>query len=189
MEGTPEGRKQITQWMGDMTLFRGMLQAATPVMQNFDRTRLMPMYARVRKSIRQVDSRHILFLEPAMSANLGIRSAIAPLVDEQGIRDSQQAYAPHVYDIVVDTALLDLMSNKRIDLIVRHHHEFSEKNRMAMLVGEWGAFYLNPAAVEPTRYILRQIEGVESGDMFWAYRRELADWPGLEALKKHGARN
>jgi len=38
-----------------------------------------------------------------------------------------------------------------------------------------GAFYLNPAAVEPTRYILRQIEGVESGDMFWAYRRELAD--------------
>jgi hypothetical protein len=60
---------------------------------------------------------------------------------------------------------------------------------MAMLVGEWGAFYLNPAAVEPTRYILRQIEGVESGDMFWAYRRELADWPGLEALKKHGARN
>jgi endoglycosylceramidase len=189
MEGTPEGRKQITQWMGEMTLFRGMLQAATPVMQNFDRTRLMPMYARVRKSIRQVDSRHILFLEPAMSANLGIRSAIAPLVDGQGIRDSQQAYAPHVYDIVVDTALLDLMSNKRIDLIVRHHHEFSEKNRMAMLVGEWGAFYLNPAAVEPTRYILRQIEGVESGDMFWAYRRELADWPGLEALKKHGARN
>jgi endoglycosylceramidase len=189
MEGTPKGRKQITSWMGDMILFTGMLKAGTPIMQNFDRTRLMPMYARVRKAIRQVDSRHILFLEPAMSANLGIRTAIAPLVDDEGKRDPQQAYAPHVYDIVVDTAFLNLISNERIALIVRRHNQFSRRTRMPMLVGEWGAFYLNPAAAEVTSYIVRQFDKVGCGDMFWAYRRELTHWPGLEVLRKHAAAN
>ena len=103
MEGSPEGRKQITEWLGDMELFQGMLAAGTPIMQEFERGQLMPFYARVRQSIRQVDTNHILFLEPAMSANLGIPSALAPLVDQQERRDPQQAYAPHAYDIVLDT--------------------------------------------------------------------------------------
>ena len=38
-----------------------------------------------------------------MSANLGVPTALVPLADEQGRRDPQQAYAPHGYDIVVDT--------------------------------------------------------------------------------------
>ncbi len=189
MEGTAEGRKKITKWMGNMTLFTGMLEAGTPIMQDFERTRLTPMYSRVRKAIRQVDARHILFLEPAMSANLGIRSALTPLVDDEGRRDRQQAYAPHVYDIVVDTAFLDLTSNDRIALIVRRHSQFSVKTRMPMLVGEWGAFYLNPAAAKVTWYIVRQFDKVGCGDMFWAYRKELKDWPGLEALKRHATSN
>jgi endoglycosylceramidase len=184
MEDKPEGRRQIMKWMGDMTLFEGMLEAGSPIMQDFDRTRLTPMYARVRKAIRQVDARHILFLEPDMSANLGFRSAIAPLVDDEGRRDPQQAYAPHVYDIVVDTESLDLINHARIDLIVQHHQEFSVRSAMPMLVGEWGAFYLNPAATIATRYIVRQFDNAECGDMFWAYRRELVHWPGLEALKR-----
>jgi endoglycosylceramidase len=183
MEGKPEGRKQITKWTGDMTLFRSMLEAGTLIMQNFDRTRLEPMYERVRKAIRQVDSRHILFIEPAMSANMGIRTAIAPLKNEEGRRDPQQAFAPHVYDIVVDTALLNLTSKARVALIVRRQEQFSTHALMPMLVGEWGGFYLNSAAVEPARYLVRQFQNVSCGYVYWSYQPELAKWPGLETLK------
>ena len=55
METKPERREQIAKWMGNMALFGGMLEAGTPIMQNYDRTRLEPMYERVRKTIRQVD--------------------------------------------------------------------------------------------------------------------------------------
>ena len=183
MEGTSEGRRQIILWMDSMSVFKAMLQAGAPCMQEFDRRQLMPMYARVRKAIRQVDSHHVLFLEPNMSTNLGIRTAIAPLVDDTGKRDSQQAYSPHVYDIVVDTPMLNLMSMDRIRLIVKRDRRFSHQAQMPMLVGEWGAFYLNPAAVGPTRSIKRLFDHADCSEMFWAYRPTLAQWQGLSALK------
>jgi endoglycosylceramidase len=183
MEATSEGRRTIISWMRSMRVFKSMLQAGEPGMQEFDRLQLMPMYEKVGKAIRQVDNRHILFLEPNMSANLGIRSAIYPFVDKAGKRDSQQAYAPHVYDIVVDTPLLDLMSMDRIRLSVDRDRRFSHQAGIPMLIGEWGAFYLNPDAIRPTRAMKQLFDRADCSEMFWAYRPALTQWQGLEALK------
>lgn len=188
MEATPAGRRQITQWLGDMQLFTGMLEAAEPIMQEFDRGRLMPMYARVRKAIRSVDRHHILFLEPAMSANMAIRSAIEPLSDEAGRRDPQQAYAPHGYDIVVDTGAQDLDSRARVALIFRRHDEFARKYQLPMLVGEWGAFQSDTAAAEAARHTVQLFDELACGDTFWAYRRGFGNSPLLAALTRHAAR-
>ena len=188
MQATPQGRRQIAIWLEDMALFTGMLRPATPIMQDFERSRLMPMYARVRTAIREVDSRHILFLEPAMSANMGIPSALQPLTDESGKRDPEQAYAPHGYDLFTDTNSLDLTSNKRVALIFRRHGELASTLRMPMLVGEWGALYRNPAAVGAARFTVRQFDLLGCGDLYWAYRRELAKSPFLHSLERlrHG---
>lgn len=184
MEGTLEGRRQITIWMRSMSVFKAMLEAGEPYMQKFDQAQLVPMYSRVRKAIRQVDDRHILFLEPNMSTNLGIETAITPLVDDADKRDAEQAFSPHVYDIVVDTDMLDLMSMDRIRLTVDRDWQFSHRVRMPTLVGEWGAFYMNPAAVEPTRTMAKLFDRKGESEMFWAFRPALAQWPGLEALKR-----
>ena len=187
LAGTPAGRKQISEWMGDMELYRGMLVAGVPIMQEFERGRLMPLYTRVSQSIRQADPRHILFLEPAMSANLGIPSALTPLVDEQGRRDPQQAYAPHGYDIVTDTELLGLTSNARIELIFSRHAETARRLGMPTLVGEWGAFYENPAAAPAARFVVRQFDALQCGDIYWAYRRTFGQTPLRPALERHPA--
>lgn len=184
MEATDEGRRQIISWMQSISIFKSMLQAGSPYMQEFDRSQLMPMYEKVGKAIRQVDSRHILFIEPNMSANLGIRTAITPLVDDTGKRDSQQAFSPHVYDIVTDTPLLDLMSIDRIKLTFGRDQQFSHRTQMPILVGEWGAFYLNPAAVGQTRAIKHIFDGANCSEIFWAYRPTLAQWPGITVLKR-----
>jgi len=185
MEGSPEGRKQITEWLGDMELFQAMLAAGTPIMQEFERGRLMPFYARVRQSIRQVDTNHILFLEPAMSANLGIPSVLTPLVQEQGRRDPQQAFAPHGYDIVIDTPQAGLASDARIELIFRRHAETARRLGMPMLVGEWGAYYEDPSCVTAARFVMRQLDALQCGDTYWAYRRSLGQSPLLKALERH----
>jgi endoglycosylceramidase len=184
MEGNSEGRRKIILWMHSMSVFKAMLQAGAPIMQDFDRSQLMPMYSRVRKAIRQVDSHHILFLEPDMSTNLGIRTGIMPLVDDQSERDSQQAYSPHVYDIVVDTPMLDLISTDHIRLIVNRDRRFSHRVQMPTLVGEWGAFYMDPTAAGPTRQIENLFDGAAISEMFWAFRPNLVQWPGLDALKR-----
>jgi endoglycosylceramidase len=187
MEASSRGRRKIVSWMGSMILFNSILQAGAPLMEEFDRSQLMPMYERVGRAIRKVDSRHILFIEPNMSTNLGIRTAITPLVDTTGKRDSQQAYSPHVYDIVVDTSMLDLMSMDRIKLIVNRDLRFSHEVRMPMLVGEWGAFYSDPDAARPARAIMDLFDRADCSEMFWAYRPTLAQWSGLKALKRPSA--
>jgi endoglycosylceramidase len=184
LQGTLQGRRQIAQWLKEKTLFVRVLEPATPIAQAFERSRLMPMYARVRKAIRKVDSSHILFLEPAMSANLGIPSAVTPLTDGSGRRDPHQAYAPHGYDLVTDTSSIDLISPGRIAFIFHRHAELARKMRMPMLVGEWGAFHDHSAAAPAARFTMRLFEKLGCGDLYWAYRPQLAHSPLLRALER-----
>lgn len=184
MEGTPEGRKQITQWLSDLDLYKGMLEAGIPIMQQFDQAQLQPFYTRVRSAIREVDSRHIIFFEPAMSANLGIPSALAPLTDTEGKRDIQQAYAPHGYDIVVDTSSIEMTSQERVALIFRRHDEFARRHQLPMLVGEWGAYYLDPKAADAARFVVQQFDAFSCGDTYWDYQRALAESPLLAVLRR-----
>jgi endoglycosylceramidase len=184
MEGTPDGRKQITQWLADLDLYKGMLEAGIATMQQFDRTQLQPFYARVQGAIREVDSRHILFFEPAMSANLGIPTALVPLKDQQGKRDPQQAYAPHGYDIVVDTASVELTSRERVALIFGRHGEFARRHQLPMFVGEWGAYYLDAKAADAARFVVQQLDALDCSDAYWDYQRALAQSPILSALRR-----
>jgi endoglycosylceramidase len=119
-----------------------------------------------------------------MSANLGIASALVPLTDEQGRRDPQQAYAPHGYDIVVDTALIELTSQERVALIFRRHGEFARRHQLPMLVGEWGAYYLDAKAAEAARFVVKQFDALGCGDTYWDYGRGLAQSPLLPALRR-----
>ena len=188
MEGTPDGRKQLTTWLADLDLYRGMLEAGVPIMQAFDRTKLQPFYNRVARAIREVDSDHLLFFEPAMAANLGIPSALAPLMDAHGRRDPHQAYAPHGYDIVVDTASIDLTSQDRVALIFQRHSEFARHHQLPMLVGEWGAYYLNSNAADAARFVVQQFDALGCGDTYWSYDRALAESPLLPALHRETQR-
>jgi endoglycosylceramidase len=184
MQGTSSGRRQLTGWLADLNLYQGMLEAGSPIMQEFDRNQLQPFYARVRKAIREVNTQHLIFFEPAMSANLGIHSALVPLTDEQGHRDPRQAYAPHGYDIVVDTSSLELTSQERVALIFRRHGEFAKRHQLPMLVGEWGAYYLDGRAADAARFVVEQFDALGCGDTYWQYNRVLAESPLLPALRR-----
>ena len=41
---------------------------------------------------------------------------------------------------------------------------------MPMLVGEWGAYYENPAAVGAAQFAVRQFDLAGCGDLYWDYR-------------------
>lgn len=183
---TPEWRQQMAEWLGDIELFAAILKAGTPIMQAFERDRLQPMYARVHKSIREVDTDHIIFIEPTTTANIGIASAIAPLVDEHGRRDPQQAYAPHAYDIVTDTPQSGTgSSNARVELIFQRHAAKAKELKMPLLIGEWGAYYEDPNAVEAAKFVVHQLDALECSDTYWDYQRKLQNSPLLPALKRH----
>jgi len=181
----PKGRSTLMAQLADMGLYVPTIEAAHPVFAEFERTKVMPMFQRVANAIREVDKRHILFLETSMSSNMGIYSAIEPVCGPNGQRDPRQAYAPHGYDIVVDTADLATGSNDRVGLIFARHGETAERLGMPMLVGEWGAYgHAGPEIRPAAQFVVRQFERLLCSDVYWLFVRDIDQRAYFEVLDR-----
>lgn len=182
---TPEGRSALMRLFEDMDLYIPAIDAAQEVFGAFEREKLMPMYNRVARAIRQVDTRGILFLETSMSANLGIPSAITPLAGADGARDPLQAYAPHAYDIVVDSPDIVRACEPRVALIFERHAKTAQRLDMPMWIGEWGAFGGAGEDILPAaRLVVRQIERHLCGNAYWEFGRYVQDAAYLGVLQR-----
>jgi len=181
----PAGRSKLMARLSDKELYTALLDAGAPLFQQFERTMVMPMFQRVHDAIRQVDPHHIILLETSMSANMGVRSGIEPLKNADGKRDPQQAYAPHGYDIVVDTPDIAHASNDRIAIIFARHGEKAKELNMPMLVGEWGAYGGAGSAILPTaRFVTHQFEKLLCSDTYWEYGQYLPKAAYLDLLQR-----
>jgi endoglycosylceramidase len=158
-----------------------------PAVHRFDREVLSPFYQQVADAIREVDTQTLLFLEASYFSNMGVRSGILP-VQRNGGRDPQQIYAPHGYDLIVDTTANEFWSPARVDVIFSHHEEISHVRGWPMLVGEWGAFWVNAEGVgcgtKPQADQLRGIfERACCGDTFWCYPDEGKSRQNLDGFR------
>ena len=181
----PDGRNAIMRELQDVELYKTFLKAQQPHSQAFERERLQPMYQRVANAIRAVDTSHILFLETSSSCNSGVPSGIEPVKGADGKRDPQQAYAPHAYDIVVDTSAVAEASQNRVELILARHQETATRLNMPMMIGEWGAYGEAGGCILPAaQFMARQIERHNGSDTFWEYYQGLEEKPYLAAIHR-----
>jgi endoglycosylceramidase len=178
----PEGRPELMRALGDMALFQQLVDFAEPASQEFERTKLMPMYGRVARAIREVDRHHILFLEPGISTNSGVRSALTPINGPDGRPDPLLAYAPHGYDIVTDTPDVAQANNQRVELIFSRHAEAAQRLSLPMMVGEWGAYYNSLQAYPAARFVSSQFEKRLASDTYWSYTKDLVNAAFLPAI-------
>ena len=101
--------------------------------------------------------------------NAGTPSRLIPIVDPDGNRDPLQAFAPHGYDIVTDTAETAEANGERIELIFERHKETAKRLGAPALVGEWGAFYGHPNTLPAAEMVVRQMEKHLFSDTYWSY--------------------
>ena len=179
----PKGRSEIMTHLRDIAVYTKVVDGPQAIVQQFERERVVPMYQRVANSIRDVDTRHILFLGTLMACNMGIRTGIEPLTLRNGSRDPQQAYAPHGYDIVVDTPDLANASSDRVQLIFDRHAESGKRLGMPVLIGEWGAYGGSGTEIVPAaEFNARLFEKHLFSDTYWDYGQEIANASYLPAL-------
>ena len=169
----PAGRAELVKALGDPALYGRVLDASEPLYTAFDRQVLQPFYQRVAAAIREVDHEHLLLFENNGAGNMGVRSALEPLADAAGRRDPRQAYAPHGYDIVTDTAAAAAASEARLALIFERHRATATRLGLPMVIGEWGAFYGHAGARPAAEFICRQFERLGCGDVYWAAEPDL----------------
>ena len=175
-----EGRFQLLQRLKDVNLYTQLIDATQPIYNEFEQSALKSLYQRVAAAIRQADAQHILFLETSMGSNMGVYSGIEPLAMD-GQRDPQQAYAPHGYDLVVDTSRVASASAARVELIFSRHAETARRWDWPMLVGEWGAYGLMPGTLPAARDVVGVFERLLCSDTYWAYE------PGIESANSFPA--
>ncbi len=112
-----------------------------------------------------------------------MRTAITPLTDANGKRDPQQAYTPHCYDVTTDAGPADPRGGSaRVRFILDRHQQEAERLQMAMLIGEWGAYYLDGSAAPQARFHISEFERLHASDTYWSWERKLADTPLGRAL-------
>ena len=95
------------------------------------------MYQRVANAIREVDPRHVIFLEHSYFSNPGVSSAIRPVLTKAGTPDPQVAYAAHGYDLVTDTKDVAGASSERVRLIFSRMYETGKRTGMPVVLDEW----------------------------------------------------
>ncbi len=182
--GEAAGRSSILKALEDLDAYKAMIDTSQPMLQEFERTQLMPMFQRVALAIREADTKHILFLETSMGSNMGIYSAIDPVNGPDGRRDPLQAYAPHGYDLVTDTPDIASPCNGRVDLIFNRHDETAKRLGMPMLVGEWGAYGRSLHALPAAQHVVQIFERLRCGETYWAYEQNMENWAIFPAIQR-----
>lgn len=174
----------ILERFKNVSAYSAMLEAAEPVLQEFERGKLAPMFQRVTDRIRQVNKRHVIFIEPSVDCNLGIRSDLPPVLGEDGAPDPLQAYAPHAYDIVTDTPDPEKASTARLELIFQNHLDHARKLGLPMLIGEWGAFYGSEKVIPVAHAHARLFEKALASDTYWDFHKGIEKTAFFEALER-----
>ena len=105
---------------------------------------------------------------------MGIESTFRFPLTENGEIDSLCAYAPHAYDLVVDTEGATNPGFKRLNTIFEQLQLSARRRNVPMVIGEWGAFYMGEKYAEPAAYHIQWMEKLLTGQTYWAW------WPGID---------
>ncbi len=176
--GDVNKRTEALKFMSTRANYSHVIDALYPFNKEFESTHLQAMYQKVANAIREVDTKHILFLEHSYFSNMGVRSSIERVLLPDGTPDPLVAYAPHGYDLVTDTEAAAASNSERITFIYDRIKEKGHQLKMPVWLGEWGAYYNHSDGIVPVaRYAVSLIEKNLFGNAYWSYD------PGKENLE------
>lgn len=171
-------RIALLEKLGGAEEYGRVIAAAYPIYAAFESGPLMAFYRRLAQALTASGSNVPLFLETSMGSNMGIPSAI------QALPGVEQVYAPHGYDLVVDTDQIAHSSPERVRLIFQRHAETAARLGLPMVVGEWGAFGFWDGTLPAARAVVGEFEKLQCGETYWAFERGLEKAPCFRAIHR-----
>jgi len=135
----------------------------------FEEEKLNPFYEKAVKIIRQADPECLIMLEANYFSNAAVPSHVRPVTLEGEVLKNQ-VYAPHGYDIFVDTDQYEETDNGRVDLIFATHAAVAEALNLPMLVGEWGCYpNANDAQKEQAAHLCELFASLNASDTYFDF--------------------
>ena len=147
---------------------RKITSAADSIIRQFDTERYFPFISKTGAAMRKVIRDGFIFMENCYYSNLGIPfSSPAPVID--GKTDENVIFAPHAYDLMVDTPAYKFASNDRVKSIFDEHKRAQQRLNVPVVVGEWGGFSEGNEWFPHIRFLLDLFDSNKWSNTYWAY--------------------
>jgi endoglycosylceramidase len=177
-------KAEILEGMADMEIYKQLILAAQKESQSFEKEKLTPFFSKVTASIREIDPDGIIFLETSYFSNMGMESYIDKVKDSSGHEDMLQSFAPHGYDLVVDTDKYSAYNKDRVALIFNTHRKVQQRLGIPTLVGEWGGFADIDITYDLAVHVIKIFEKYLWSNTFWCYFDSFEKCKFTKALKR-----
>ncbi|GMQ58287.1 hypothetical protein AN1V17_26820 [Vallitalea sediminicola] len=177
-------KNKLLKDIDNVELYTAMAKSALHLVSEFDKGALASFYKRITKAIRQVSDKGIVMMENSYFSNMGIECSIPSITDDNGIKEKNQAYAPHGYDLVVDTPEVVHASNNRIDTILNAHKKVQERLNIPVMFGEWGAHSMYSEGMYHIVHILDTFDKYKWSNTYWCYHENIEQAPVMDILKR-----
>ena len=161
-----EKPKALDQYSGDV--LKDITLKCAPIVERFDVERYSPFVSKMATAVREVTDKGIMFMENNYYSNMGIPCCNTP-VTVNGERESQQLFAPHAYDLMVDTPAYKYASNSRVGFIFDEHRRTQERLGVPCLVGEWGSCAEGDGWYPHIRFLQDKFDSYKWSNTYWCY--------------------
>ncbi|WP_113674206.1 cellulase family glycosylhydrolase [Vallitalea guaymasensis] len=179
-----EQKNKLLRDIDNVELYTAMAKSAMPLVSEFDKGALAYFYKKITGAVREASDKGIVMMENSYFSNMGIECNIPLITDSHGIEEKNQAYAPHGYDLVVDTPEVIHASNNRIDTILNAHKRVQERLNIPVLFGEWGAHSMYSEGMYHIIHILDTFDKYKWSNTYWCYHEYIEKAPVMDILKR-----
>lgn len=180
----PYQREHVLTLLNDASAHAAIANAAAEPLAAFDAGLYAQFVARMVHTIREFDSESLIFIGNSYFSNMGVPSAIDLVRDHTGNPLPNQVFAPHGYDLVVDTEAMQRASDNRIDFILQQHKATQERLGCPVLFGEWGGHTHYPDGLGHLRHIMDRFEEYLWSHTYWSYQDGMFSWPIASVLPR-----
>ena len=149
-------------------VFRKLVSVGDGIVRNFDEKRYSPFLGKMTKAVREESDAGIVFIEDCYFSNLGIPSCAIAVENAEG-REPKQCFAPHAYDLMVDTPAYKYASDSRVTAIFDVHRQTQLRLGVPCLIGEWGSRADGDGWYPHFRTLLKQFDGYKWSNTYWCY--------------------
>ncbi len=156
----------LDQYSGDV--LRSITSDCDDLVENFDSNRYSPFLNKMASAVREATDNGIMFMENNYYSNMGI-PCCNKNIEVNGEMESQQVFAPHAYDLMVDTPAYKYASNSRVGSIFDQHRKTQERLGIPCLVGEWGSCAEGDGWYPHIRFLQDKFDSYHWSNTYWCY--------------------
>ena len=166
---------EVLSVMDRKDIIRSFTSGGDLIIKNFDVDKYYPFLKKIASAIREVTKDGIIIMEACYYSNTSIPCSTPRLRYDDGTVEENLAFAPHGYDITVDSVYTNTAGNNRVDAIFDEHAKTQKRLGVPLIVGEWGGMVPGSEEYPHLEHLLEYFDNNRWSQTYWCFWKELID--------------